>query len=55
MEYPSSSPDLDPDDVYLFPKIKSDLKGRRFQDTEVIKIMTKALKAISQQEFQKFS
>jgi hypothetical protein len=54
MEHPSYSPDLAPSDFWLFPKIKSALKGRRFQDTEDIKKnVTMALKAIPQQKFQK--
>jgi hypothetical protein len=40
----------------MFPKMKSALKGRRFQETEhTQKIVTMALKAIPQQEFQKCS
>jgi hypothetical protein len=42
------------DDFWLFPKTKSAFKGRRFQDIEDIqRNMTKALKDISQQDFQK--
>jgi hypothetical protein len=54
MEHPPSSPDLAPNDFCLFPKLKSALKGRRFQDIKDIKknVMI-ALKAIPQQEFQK--
>jgi hypothetical protein len=36
MEQPLSSPDLAPGDFWLFPKIKSTLKGQRFQDIEDI-------------------
>jgi hypothetical protein len=36
MEHPLHSPDLAPNDFWLFPKMKSALKGRRFQDTEDI-------------------
>jgi hypothetical protein len=36
MEHPSCSPDLAPNDFWLFPKIKIALKGRSFQDTEDI-------------------
>jgi len=55
MEHPPYSPDLDPNDFWLFPRIKSALKGRRFQYTEDIqKNMITALKAIPQQEFQKY-
>jgi hypothetical protein len=31
------SPHLSPPDIFLFPKIKYTLKGRRFEDTENIK------------------
>jgi len=55
MEHPPYSPDLALNDFWLFPKIKSSLKGQRFQDTEDIQqnVMT-ALKAIPQQQFQKY-
>jgi hypothetical protein len=36
MEQPSNSPVLAPNDVWLFPKIKPALKGRRFHNTEDI-------------------
>jgi hypothetical protein len=54
MEYPLWSPDLDLNNFWLFPKMKSALKGPRFQDIEDIRknVMT-ALKAIPWQEFQK--
>jgi len=52
MEHPVYSPHLAWNDFWLFPKIKSALKGLRFQDTEDIKNVT-TLKAIQQQEFQK--
>jgi hypothetical protein len=46
---------LAPNDFWLFPKIKSVLNGRRFQDIEDIhKNLTKSLKAIPLQEFQKY-
>jgi hypothetical protein len=49
------SPDSSPNDSWLFPKIKSALKGRKCQDVEDIQEnMTKPLKAIPQQEFQKY-
>jgi hypothetical protein len=35
-EHPSCSPDLTPNDFWLFPKIKCALKGRRFQAIEDI-------------------
>jgi hypothetical protein len=34
MEHPPLPPDLVPNDFWLFLKLKSALKGRRFQDTE---------------------
>jgi hypothetical protein len=37
VEYPSYSPDLPPNDFLLFTKMKSILRGRKFQDTEDIK------------------
>jgi hypothetical protein len=37
MEHLPCLPDLAPNDVWLFPKIKSALKGLRFQDIEDIK------------------
>jgi hypothetical protein len=47
IEDPPCSPDLAPNDFWLFPEIKSALKGRRFQDIEDIQKM----KAVTQQEF----
>jgi transposase len=50
---PPYSPDLAPADFFLFPKLKSTLKGRRF-DTfdEIQKNSTKALFAIPKEAFQ---
>jgi hypothetical protein len=45
LEHPPYSPDLAPDDFFLFPKIKEILKGRHFDDirsnttTAVLKAM----------------
>jgi hypothetical protein len=36
MEHPPYSPDLDPNDLWLFTKINSALWGRRCQDIEQI-------------------
>jgi hypothetical protein len=55
--HPHFSPDLPPNDLGLFPKIKSALKGRRFQIIEDIQKRRKnvtALKAIRQRQFQKY-
>jgi hypothetical protein len=49
MKHLSSSPDLTPNDFWLFPKTRSALKGRRFRDIEDIQNnVTTALKAIPQ-------
>ena len=46
---PSYSPDMAPCDFFLFPKIKSQLKGRRFQDVDDIqKNATKELYTIQE-------
>jgi histone-lysine N-methyltransferase SETMAR len=50
MEHPPCSPDLALNDFWLFPEIKSALKGRRFQDIEDIQTdVTTELKAFPQQ------
>ena len=36
VSYPPYSPDLDPADFFLFAKLKTTLKGRRFQTIEEI-------------------
>jgi hypothetical protein len=47
-----ASPDLAPPCFYLFPLLKSALKGRRFGDTtDTIKNATKELKRLSQNDF----
>jgi len=54
MGHPLYSPNLAPNDFWLFLKMKSTLRGKRFQDIEHIqKTLTTALKAIPQQEFHK--
>jgi transposase len=51
--HPPHSPDLAPADIFLFPKIKTPLKGRRFQNIEKIKENAmKELRAITQSVFQ---
>jgi hypothetical protein len=50
---PSYSPDLAPADFFLFPKLKSTLKGRHFESTETIKTNSLAhLRSISKTAFQ---
>jgi hypothetical protein len=46
MAHPSLSPDLAPNDFWLFTKIKSALKGLRFQDIEVFEENMTTLKAV---------
>jgi histone-lysine N-methyltransferase SETMAR len=53
MKHPPYSPSLASNYFWLFPKTNCALVGRIFQDTENIKDVTMALKAIPQQEFQK--
>jgi len=53
LEHPPYSPDLIPADFYLFPPLKSALKGRRFCDaTDIIKNATEELKSFSKNGFQ---
>jgi transposase len=48
VEYPPCSPDLNPADFYLFPPLKSTLKGRRLCDaTDIIENATEELKRLS--------
>jgi len=50
---PPYSPDLASCDIFLFPRMKRDLKGKRFQNVEEVREKTtEALKAITLQEFQ---
>jgi len=50
---PPYSPDLAPADFFLFPQLKSSLKGRRFQTIkEIEENWTRDLRAIPQNKFQ---
>ena len=40
LEHPSYSPDLAPSDFFLFPEMKRQLKGRRFEDRNEICAVT---------------
>jgi len=52
LNHPSYSPDLSPADYFLFPKIKTALKGHRFDDRKDIeKNVTAQLSAVSSDEF----
>jgi hypothetical protein len=50
LEHPAYSPDLAPNDFFLFPKIKEILKERHFDDIRTN--TAAALKAIPQNQFQ---
>jgi transposase len=51
--HPPYSPDLAPADFFLFPKLKTTLKGRRFQTIEEIQENAiKELHAITKSAFQ---
>ena len=51
--HPPYSPDLAPADIFLFPKLKITLKGRRFQTTEEIQEnVIRELRAIAESAFQ---
>jgi histone-lysine N-methyltransferase SETMAR len=52
LEHPPYSPDLTATDFYLFPRLKSALKGRRFSEATGIKNATQALKRLSHGDFQ---
>ena len=53
LRHPPYSPDLSPNDFFLFPRLKRHLKGRRFEDTEAIKVnATAQLRSISITDFQ---
>jgi len=53
LEHPAYSPDLAPNDFFLFPNIKEILKERHFDDSDDIRSSTTAaLKAIPQNQFQ---
>ncbi|GBM66277.1 hypothetical protein AVEN_235780-1 [Araneus ventricosus] len=53
LEHPPYSPDPAPAEFYLFPRLKMELKGHRFVDSdEVIENATKQLKDLSKNEFQ---
>jgi hypothetical protein len=55
LEHPAYSPDLAPNDFFLFPKRKERLKGRNFDDVDDIRNnTTAALKAVPQNQFQIF-
>ena len=53
VEHPPYSPDLVPSDFWLFPKLKTGLKGHRFQDASDIQSHAKTfLRSLKREEFQ---
>jgi len=53
MEHPLYSPDLAPCDIFLFPKIKSALKGTRFESVDAVKAKaTQLLDSLKQDDLQ---
>jgi transposase len=51
--HPPYSPDLAPSDFFLFPRLKSTLKGKQFQDVVEIQLnTTRQLQAIPKQAYQ---
>ncbi|GFX72738.1 putative mariner transposase [Trichonephila clavipes] len=53
LKHPPSSPDLAPCDFYLFPKVKSALKGTRFESVEAVKEKAaRVLKELTKDDFQ---
>jgi histone-lysine N-methyltransferase SETMAR len=53
LKHPPYSPDLAAAHVYLFPRLKTALKGQRFSDAaNKVKNATKELKRLSQNRFQ---
>lgn len=53
LEHPPYSPDLAPCDFFLFPKIKSALKGTRFESMEEVKRKSvELLNPLTQEDFQ---
>jgi len=51
--HPPYSPDLAPSDFFLIPKLKMELKGRRFQTVEEIQAESQAvLNTLRENDFQ---
>jgi len=53
LEHPPCSPDLAPCDFFLFPKIKSALKGTRFESVDAVKAKaTELMNKLSEDDLQ---
>ena len=54
LDHPPYMPDLSPADYFLFPKVKSHLKGHLFGSiSDIQKAMTSTLNTISKDDFYK--
>ena len=54
LDHPPYSPDLAPADYFLFPKVKSHLKGRLFDSiSDIQKAVTSTLNTIAKDDFYK--
>jgi len=54
LDHPPYSSDLTPTDYFLFPKVKSHLKGRLFDSfSDIQKAVTSTLNAIAKDDFYK--
>jgi len=54
LDHPLYSPDLAPADYFLFPKVKSHLKGRPFDSiSDIQKAVTSTLNTIAKDDFYK--
>jgi hypothetical protein len=54
LHHPSYSPDLAPADFFLYPKLKSQLKGKRFQNISTIQAnVTQQIRRIPKDSFKK--
>jgi hypothetical protein len=52
LHHPSYSPDLAPEDFFIFPKMKSQLKGKHFQDISTIQAnVTEQIRSIPKDSF----
>ena len=53
LDHPPYSPDLAPCDFYLFPKVKSALKGTRFESVKAVnEKVARVLKKLTKEDFQ---
>lgn len=54
LSHPPYSPDLSPCDFYLFPTIKADLRGKRYEDVEDLPVVVReSIRKIPTEDFKK--